>query len=333
MQNTATGGEKVVMHPVTDPNTGMVSQQVPLPASWKMTQATQANEPAITGPGGVKVFYWAGETFTYSNDPFLQQTYQMAGVPMRYPVDIGTYVQQDVAQAMGNKGMRLVKQYPLPQIAASSQAYASKLYRSEPSRDQYLAMGTEWTDAQGEPTFMIVNMMVSEGQNSVFWATNMQVVSAEKDAIASAKAALIYSILNTQYNPQQIAAFNASQQQKNSQSQAQFNARMQDNKRNFDQRQATTRSTNEAVNKNMMDSYNYRMHVNEEIQRGESNYLNDENTVRDNNTGERYQVQTGAEQYWMNNNQEYIPSNDQFYDPNLDQNVNDQQWQEVEIEP
>lgn len=29
MQNTATGGEKVVMHPVTDPNTGMVSQQVP----------------------------------------------------------------------------------------------------------------------------------------------------------------------------------------------------------------------------------------------------------------------------------------------------------------
>lgn len=333
MPGRSSGDERMVMYPVTDPNTGMVSQQVPLPASWKVAQGAQGNGPAITGPGGVKVYYWNGGTFTYSNDPSMQQSYQMAGQQMRQPVDIQTYVQQDVSQAMGNKGMRLMKQYPLPQIAASNQAYSSKLYKVAPTRDHFSAMGTEWTNAQGEPMFMIVNMMVSQGQSNVFWYTNMQVVTAEKGAMASAKAALVNSIVNTQYNPQQIAAYNASEQQKAGQSWSQHNARMQENQRNFDQRQAIHRSTTEAVNNSIMGSYNSRMQASDENQRGFLNYIKDENTVRDNSTGERYQVQSGADQYWMNNNQEYIPSNDVMYDPNADQNVNNQQWQEVEVEP
>lgn len=327
------GNEKMVMHPSVDPSTGMVSQQVPYPASWKMTQATQSSEPAIVGPGGVKVYYWNGGSFSYSNDPNMQQTYQMAGQPMRPPVDINTYVQQDVAQAMGNKGMRLVKQYPLPQVAASNQAYMAKLFKSAPSRDQLSAMGTEWTNAKGEPMFMIVNMMVSQTQNFVNWSTFMQVVTAETGAMASAKAALVNSIVNTQYNPQQIAAYNALEQQKSNQSWSQHNARMKDNQRNFEQRQASNKSANEAVTNSIIGSYNSRMQANDAIQHSWSNYLNDENTVRDNSTGDRYQVQTGANQYWMNSNQEYIPSNDVMYDPNADQNVNNQQWQEVEVEP
>ena len=327
------GNEKMVMHPVNDPNTGMVSQQVPLPASWTIARNAQGDEPVITGPGGVKVYYRKGGTFVYSNDPSMQQSYQMSGMPMRVPVDIGTYLKQDVSQAMERTGMRLVRQYPLPQVAAHNQAYMAKLYKSVPSRDHHSCMGTEWVNAQGEPLFMLVNMMVSEGENNVFWFTNMQALKADKESMASAKAALINSIVNTQYNPQQIAAYNANEQQKSSQSWSQHNARMQDNKRNFDQRQASHRSTTEAINNNIMDSYNSRMHTNDEIQRGFLNYINDENTVRDNGTGERYQVQTGANQYWMNNNQEYIPSNDVMYDPNADQNVNNQQWQQVEVEP
>ena len=327
------GNEQVVMYTVKDPNTGMVSQQIPYPASWKVSEATQGNSPAITGPGGVKVYYWGGEMFTYSNDPYTQQSYQMAGMPMRQPVAIDTYVQQDVAQVMGKKGMRLVKQYPLPQVAASNQAYQSQLYSTEPTRDHYSSMGTEWTDAKGELTFMVVNMRVSQSQSLVFWNTNMQLVSAEKGAMAGAQAALINSIVNTRYNPQQIAAYNANEQRKHSQSQTQFNAQQQENRRHFDQRQQIHRETQDYVNKASTDAYNYRQEVNDGLQHSFNNYINDENTVRDNSTGERYQVQTGANQYWMNNNNEYIQSNDALYNPNQDQNVWDQQWKETEIEP
>jgi hypothetical protein len=106
---------------------------------------------------------------------------------------------------------------------------------------------------------------------------------------------------------------------------------MQQNQQNFQQQQALHRSTTDAVNKSMMDSYNSRMQTNDQIQHGFLNYINDENTVRgQQHPGERYQVQSGADQYWMNNNQEYIPSNDVLYDPNADPNVNNQQWQQTD---
>ena len=327
------GDESVIMHPIMDPKTGMVSQQIPLPASWKMAQSAQANEPGITGPGGVKVFFRSGGNYVFSNDPFTQQSYQMAGMAMRQPVDIGTYVQQDVAQWMGKNGSRFVKQYPLQQIAAKNESYSAQLFKTAPTREQHSSVGTEWTNAKGETLFMIVNMMVSYGQNDVFWFTNMQLLEADKEHFESAKKALVNSLVNTQYNPQQIAAYNAAEQQKSSQSWAQHGARMQQNDQNFQQWQAQHKSTTDAVNKNIMDSYNSRMQTNDQIQHGFLNYINDENTVRDNSSGERYQVQSGADQYWMNNDQQYIPSNNVLYDPNADPNLNNQQWQEVQVEP
>ncbi|MFZ1658330.1 MAG: hypothetical protein WAT61_05910 [Flavobacteriales bacterium] len=331
----ATNGsvERVIMHPITDSKTGLVSQQIPLPASWKIETSMQANGPAITGPGGVKVYYRPGGSYMYSNDPYMQQSYQMAGMGMRQPVDIGTYVQQDLAPAMEKMGMRFVKQTPLPQIAAKNQAYSSQLFKAAPSQEQHASLGTDWVNAKGEPLFVIVNLMVSQGQNDVFWNANLQMIEAEQAGMEQAKAALINSIVNTQYNPQQIAAYNAAEQQKTNQSWSQHNAKMQQNQQNFQQQQALHRSTTDAVNKSMMDSYNSRMQTNDQIQHGFLNYINDENTVRDNSTGERYQVQSGADQYWMNNNQEYIPSNDVLYDPNADPNVNNQQWQQTEVEP
>ncbi len=327
------GGDEIKMHPVMDARTGMVSREIPLPASWTMNSAAKGGEPAITGPGGVKVYYQSGGTYTYPNDPYMQQTMQMAGMAVRPPMEISAYVQQDVAQYFGQKGLRLVKQYPLPQIAAGNEAYSAKLFKSAPSQEYHSVMGTDWQNAKGEPVFMIVNMSVSQAQNDVFWSTSLEILEAEPTSIEKAKAALINGIVNTRYDPQQIAAHNAMEQQKNNQSWSQHNATMQQNQRHFDQRQQTHRETQEHINKSNMDAYNYRQEVNDGIQHNFNNYIQDEKTVRDANTGEQYQVGSGADQYWMNSNQEYIPSNDANYDPNLDPNVKDQQWQEVEIVP
>ncbi len=148
---------------------------------------------------------------------------------------------------MGKKGMSLVMQDPLPQVVASNQVYQSQLYSSEPTRDHYSPMGTEWTDVKGKRMFMVVNMRVR--QSLMFWNTNMQLVSAEKGAMAGAQAALINSIVNTRYNPQQLAAYNANEQRKHSQRQTQFNAQEQENRRHFDQRQLIHRETQDYVNK------------------------------------------------------------------------------------
>lgn len=75
------------------------------------------------------------------------------------------------------------------------------------------------------------------------------------------------------------------------------------------------------------------MQASDENQRRYLNYINDQNTVRDNSTGQRCQVGSGSDQYRINNNRGYFRGNDVKYDSNADQDVNDQQWQEVEVKP
>lgn len=325
------GNAKIAMHPVMDAKTGMVSYQMPLPASWKIVTLPTPQDPVIVGPGGVKIFYRNGSSNMFSNDPNMQRSYQMAGQAMRRPMEISAYLQQDLMPQMMSNGFQLVKQYPIPQIAERNRIYGAKLYKVAQTRDQHFALGTEWRNQEGKPLFMIVNMSVSQGQNDVFWYTNMQVLTADKDQFEPAKRAFLNGIINTQDNPQQIAAFNASEQQKANQSWSQHNAKMQQNQRNFDQQQATHTSTWDAINKASMDGYNSRMGSMDHNQRNFTNYIKDENTVS--NNGQQYQVESGSNQYWMNNNGEYIPSNDVMYDPNADNAVNNQNWQEVEIVP
>lgn len=59
------------------------------------------------------------------------------------------------------------------------------------------------------------------------------------------------------------------------------------------------------------------------------NTLNEEETVTNPYNGQQYQIDSGANQTWMNADGEYIPSDDAFYDPNADYE-NYQDWQEVQ---
>lgn len=331
--NNSGSSEKLTLHPVMDAKTGMVSYRMPLPESWKIMTPQTAEEPHIVGPGGVKVYYRSGSTNMFSNDPNMQQVYQMSGQAMRRPMPVDAYLQQDILPQMTSNGFQLLKQYPLPQVAERNRAYSAKLFKSAPSQEQHSALGTEWKSKEGKPVFMIVNMTVSQGQNDVYWFTSFQLLEAEESRFANAKRSLLNGIINTQDNPQQIAAYNANEQQKTNQSWSQHNARMQQNQRNFDQQQRTHRETQDAINKSSMDAYNSRQESNDRIQNRFNNYIMDENTVTNPEDGKRYQVESGADQYWMNSNGEYVPSNNALYDPNTDPALNNQQWQEVEIEP
>ncbi len=57
------------------------------------------------------------------------------------------------------------------------------------------------------------------------------------------------------------------------------------------------------------------------------NTLNEEETVTNPYNGKQYQIDSGANQTWMNADGEYIQSNDAFYNPNANSY---QEWQEVQ---
>ncbi len=95
VNNSAMGGQSnaqsngnMVMHTIMDPKTNQAFAQMPLPASWKINKNVKGNEPAITGPNGIEVYAYAYQSFVYSNDAYMQQSYQAVGQQMRRPTGV-----------------------------------------------------------------------------------------------------------------------------------------------------------------------------------------------------------------------------------------------------
>ncbi|MDW3095589.1 MAG: hypothetical protein R8G33_07950 [Gammaproteobacteria bacterium] len=327
----STLAEKVVLHTVIDKQRNMAMHQIPLPASWKIVTPNTIEDPSIIGPNGIKIYYRNGGSYVFSNDPYMQQIYSQSGQQMRPPVSAQQIVEQDLAPQLNKHGLQLEKVYPLPEIAQRSQTYSNKLYKSMPTQQYFDAAGSEWSDGKGNTILVIVDQIANDGQGSVFWYYSLKVLEAPDKHFEEAKVTFIYGIVNTQDNPQQIQAYNLSEQQKSNQSWNQHNARMKQNQQNFERQQAIHKSTSDAINRSINSTYQNQNASSDRLQDKQINVIRDESTVTNPHDGEQYQVEAGADHYWMNSDGEYIPSNDPNYNPNLDPN-NNREWQYVEPE-
>lgn len=323
--------EEVVMHTIMDTQRNMVMHQMPLPASWKIVTPKTNEDPNIIGPNGIKIYQRAGGQFTYTQDPYLQQIYQQSGQALRSPINTNQILNQDIIPQLQPHGLQFKGSYPLPEIAQRAKAYSSKLYKALPSREHFEALGAEFTDTKGTRMLVIIDQTIFNDASapSGFWYYQLKMLEAPEADFESAKKALIYGLVNTQDNPQQIQAYNLSEQQKANQSWAQHNARMQQNQRNFDRQQQIHRETTNAINDSINSSYESRNAASDRAQDQYINVIRDEETVTSPYDGQEHQVEAGADQYWINNDGEYIYSDDQFYDPNADP-YNNQEWQRVE---
>lgn len=322
---------KVVMHTVMDTQRNIPMYQIPLPDNWKIVTPKSAEEPNIIGPNGIKVYYRSGGSYVFSQDPYMQQIYAQSGQQMRQPINAQLIVEQDLKPTLSQHGLTLINIQPLPEIAQRSQAYSNKLYKSVPSQQYFDAVGSEWKDDKGNTAFIIVDQMISNGQGSVFWYYSLKVIEAPNEHIEEAKHAFIYGVVNTQDNPAQIQAYNLSEQQKSAQSWQQHNARMKQNQQNFERQQALHRSTTDAINRSINETYRNQDAASDRAQEQYTNVIRDESTVTSPYDGEQYQVESGADQYWINNDGEYIYSEDPNYNPNADPE-NYKEWQQVEPE-
>lgn len=315
-----------------DPKTNQPSSHIPLPASWKFQKGGQ-NTPVITGPNGIEVFYYAYQTFIYSNDQYMQQAMQSSGQQMRQPAGLENVMSQDVAQKAKNIGLKFIKQYPLQQVAQNDKSYMDQMYVVGPRDYTFLAGGSEWESSDGNKVLIVTHYNEMPMNGSVTWGYYIQVLGSKPEAFENAKNAYINGLANTQYNQQQIANYNQQESGKVNQSWATHNQKMQNNQQNFDAQQRAHQSSVDSWNKSSMDAYNNRSATDQRIQDRTINSINETQNVTDPSNGQQYQVEGYSNQYWMNGQGEYIPSDNSLYNPNQDSNYNNQNWEEAPVSP
>ncbi|SFP91874.1 hypothetical protein SAMN05216419_10336 [Nitrosomonas cryotolerans] len=332
-QSHSQGNDKIVMHTIMDSKTNQPFAQIPLPASWKINAHVQQNSPAITGPNGIEVYTYGYQSFVYSNDVYMQQSYQAAGQQMRRPVGVEGVLNQDVKKMAQQSGSKFIKQYPLSQIAQADKNYGDQLYSVGQSQTTYQAAASEWEDGKGNKAMIVVHYTENSGYGSVYWGYYIQVVGSKASDFENVKSTYLNALVNTRYNPQHIAAYNQREAAKSNQSWATHDQKMKNNQANFEAQQRAHQSSVDAWNKSSMDAYNSRSASQDRIQNQRINSINETQNVIDPNNGQSYQVEGYSNQYWMNGQGEYIPSDNSLYNPNLDENVNNQNWEEAPISP
>ncbi|MCB0794385.1 MAG: hypothetical protein KDB88_06580 [Flavobacteriales bacterium] len=309
---------------------GMPMASMEMPGDWKLHQ--QGNGAwTMTGPGGVQVNNSGFTMFMIAADPGYNQMMQQNGQRVRNWIPVDQVLQQDIQPMMQQQGYTFVAQENAPTVAMASKRAIDPLYSVMPTQKDAQANVSEWNGPGNKKTLVITQQNTFSSQDMVNWGYFCTVLEADADRFATAKADLLHALTSVKYNPQYFAAYNAEEQQKSQQSWAQHNARMRSNQAAFDAQQAQFRANSNAVNDAIMGTWRSQ---NESSDRGQAAWVDamrEEQNAVDPYTGEQFKIESGSNQYWMNQYGDYYGTDDVLNDPNIGNTTNDV-WRQVETE-
>lgn len=320
--------QRLVLHQFKDGN-GAVFAEMPFPASWKLNTNRGKGEPTFTGPDGLRVIDYALKIFMYTGDQRMQQIYYQSGQQLRAMPGIEQLIQQDLVPTCAAQGLQFVSYSEIPEVTKTDKWYNDQLYKAVPSRSENAAIGTEWKTANDDPYFLLMHLSISttaEMQNWSYWCTGLE---ADKTYFDMAKKQLLFGLANVHYPLEPIMAYNQREAEKAGQSWAAHNQRMAQNQASFEASQRAHVNRTNAINDAIMSGWQQRNAASDKQQEQFIDVINERTNVVDPNTGQKYKVSSGSNQYWMNSNGEYIGTKYNDYNPNLDENMNNQKWQEL----
>lgn len=321
--------EKLVMHPFRN-SEGVVTVQVPLPASWQVKNGHAKGEPTITGPNGIKVIDFPPQNFTFPRNAQMQQVYRASGQRMRAMPGIEQLIHQDWVPWATGQGLTFVRQYEIPEVSKIDKWYNDQLYKPFPDQMTVKAYGTEWKHSGGSPFFIVLHLVVGEGggfQNWYYFASGLQ---AEKAHFETARKQFIFGLANAHYLPGPIMTYNQREAEKAGRSWAEHNRRMAQNQAAFEASQRAFVNRSRAINDSIMQGWRDRNAASDRAQEQFIDTINERTKVLDSSTGQRYKVDSFSNHYWMNRNGEYFGTDKIDYNPNLDQHMNEENWRKLE---
>ena len=310
-----------------DANGNLVST-IPLPSNWKIHNSRQQGDPTFTGPDGIVVKDYPLQMFNYPFDQNTQYIYSQSGQQVRDFPGVEQVIQQDLIPVCRNQGLSFIKYYELPEVSRIEKWYSDQLFQAVPMDKKTFAIGTDWQTADGNPYFLLVHFSISTTAQLRMWSYFVSSLEADKDVFEKAKKQLLFSISNAHYELEPIMAYNRSEAEKAGRSWAQFNARMAQNQANFEASQRAHINKTNAINDAIMSGWHERNAASDRMQEQRIDGIYERTNVVD-ESGQKYKVESGYNQYWMNNDGEYISTDKVDYNPNLDDNMNDQKWQEL----
>lgn len=300
---------KIVFHNVEDPIRNMTIGYLPLPDDWELKDKPDNEGAQIFGPNNIKVFTPGNKDFVYSQIPGFNQMVTEMGNQIKPLQNVEQIVKEELVPVLANEGVKLIKQYKVPELKAYDENYEQFVFKPVPMQKTFEVLATEWLDKDNNSVILIIRQYITYTQEACYWGYTLNAMKAPKAYFEDAKIKYVYALENTKYNPKWL--------QTRYMEDAQESARLG---KLHEQRMTMLRAEGQAIiergkaHSDMVDR-NHKKFMDAHLER---------QTVSTNSTN--YQVDAGSNVYWINSNGEYIPTNDFNFDPNLDPNLNSETW-------
>lgn len=316
----------IVMHEVKDQH-GVVAKSYPLPENWSI------NDPKYlaVGPNNIKVTPFPLQSFTKNLDPGMEYIYSQT--PQRSMPEIGQLIQEDVLPWTQKNGYEIIKHYDLPDVGKMDAWYSDQLYKVSPSQSTVRAYGIDLRNQNGNPALLILHLNHTIGSGLEMWNYYVELLESDPGFFELARKQYLFALANVRYNLEPIMAYNKKEMERIGENWAAFNNRMAENQRAFEANQRTHINKTNAINDAIMAGWKSSNETSDRIQEQNIDAVYNRQTVQNPETGQTTKLDDGYgyNRYWMNTNGDYIATEHQTYDPNLDKNLNEKNWQELNV--
>lgn len=333
-------GEKE--HTFIDANTGLTVSSSVYPSDWEvisrpsytMDQKIPIFLIQIQGPDGLKAFNTPLKVhYSYQNPQTARFMINSGlGQMIRPEASVQQISQQEVEERMKKSGF----EYESDRDISTIVNYVNGQLAEGGGSMKLDPLATVWTNQQDQKALVTILKLSQEqpflyNESMTTWFYGIDYLFAEEDDFEEAIAALEHSLLQTQSNPKWDQYLGHLNQQRAQIATQQHQARMRNQQASFEAHQRKMKGIYAA------QEANHNAFMDRTFGSGSSsshdNFINsirEEETVYNPLSGQNYQVDAGAKEYWMDSDGNYIKNDDLFYSPNGDINLNNREWVRVE---
>jgi len=316
-------------HKIMSPQFGMPFGIIPIPQSWNKKDQNPENI-LFESANGVKVYNEQYISFRYYNDPQKNQFAQQNGSKVQPLKPLERLINEDFIPNLKKKGITLVKQYPLPQLAQSDKRIDSYMFKTTPENKQYQCMVTEWKDDKGNLSIGIIRYFVTQYTSigGIDWGYTINTMEAPQNVYHKAKQDIIYALVNLQINPQWVKTNNEYYSKMSERSNAGHRARM-----------AAIEATGRAIRQNAKaysdmadsshESWKRRSAMSDRGHAATIDGIWERRNMTD-ESGNIYKIDGYDNNVWINGNNEYIGDDNPNHNPNINTDTNSQNWERLQ---
>ncbi|CAH8282968.1 hypothetical protein EV196_101504 [Mariniflexile fucanivorans] len=306
----------IVFHKFEDSERNMTIGYLPLPSDWILKDKPDNEGAQIFGPNNIKVFLPRNNDFVYSQLPGFNQMAAQMGQQIKPLQSLEQMVKVEFVPLLANDGVKLIKQYKVPQLKAYDENYEQFVFKPVPMQKTFEVLATEWLDKDNNSVILIIRQYITYTQEACYWGYILNVMKAPKAYFEDAKIKYLYALEYTKYNPQWLHT----RYMEDAKESARLGKLHEDRMRSLIAEGEAIVKRGEAHS--AMVDRNHKRFMDTHLER---------QTVTNTASGKSYQVDAGSKDYWINSDGEYIPSDNVHFDPNFDPNLNNQTWTKAQI--